>query len=62
MNLLRPQKADFASLVRNFFETEGYFEKLNFFFLFSAAILSFDPIAQFYFAVFDLHLDYLHKV
>ena len=33
-SLLRPQKGDFASLVRKIFETRGRFEKSNFFSLY----------------------------
>ena len=61
-SLLRLQKADLASSVRNFFETGDRFEKLNFFLLELPYRSVFSGIARFYFAIFGLHLGYLHKV
>ena len=61
-SLLRLQKADLASSVRNFFETGGCFEKPNFFLLKFPYLSISGGITRFYFAIFGLHLGYLHKV
>ena len=56
------QKADLASSVRNFFETRDRFKKPNFFLLELPYRNIFSGITRFYFAIFELHLGYLHKV
>ena len=61
-SLLRLQKADLASSVRNFFETRDRFKKPNFFLLELPYRNIFSGITRFYFAIFELHLGYLHKV